>query len=173
MAIPIVALAHRLSAPPLVGFLVAGVLVGPNGFALISATEEVEVLSELGVALLLFEVGLELSLSYVRQWARTVLVGGGLQMGGTLLCVAALAIPLGISPGQSIFYGLLAAMSSTAIVSKTTPTGLNGLGTRALRHLDPAVPGPVRAAADSPAAGAGWPGGADMGALARTSHAGL
>lgn len=119
MAIPIVALAHRLSAPPLVGFLVAGVLVGPNGLALISATEEVEVLSELGVALLLFEVGLELSLSYVRQWARTVLIGGGLQMSGTLLCVAALAMAFGISPGQSIFYGMLAAMSSTAIVSKT------------------------------------------------------
>lgn len=119
MAIPIVALAHRLSAPPLVGFLVAGVLAGPNGFALISASEEVEILSELGVALLLFEVGLELSLSYVRQWARTVLIGGGLQMSGTLLCVAALAMAFGIPPGQSIFYGMLAAMSSTAIVSKT------------------------------------------------------
>ena len=119
MAIPIVALAHRLSAPPLVGFLVAGVLVGPNGFGLISATEEVERLSELGVALLLFEVGLELSLSYVRQWARTVLIGGGLQVSGTLLCVAALAIAFGIPPGQSIFYGMLAAMSSTAIVTKT------------------------------------------------------
>jgi CPA2 family monovalent cation:H+ antiporter-2 len=119
MAIPIVALAHRLSAPPLVGFLVAGVLVGPNGFALISATEEVELLSELGVALLLFEVGLELSLSYVRQWARTVLIGGGLQVSGTLLCVAAMAMAFGISPGQSIFYGMLAALSSTAIVTKT------------------------------------------------------
>ena len=119
MAIPIVALAHRLSAPPVVGFLVAGVLMGPNGFALISATEEVEVLSELGVALLLFEVGLELSLSYVRQWARTVLIGGGLQMSGTLLCVAALAMAFGIPPSQSIFYGMLAALSSTAIVSKT------------------------------------------------------
>ena len=119
MAIPIVALAHRLSAPPLVGFLVAGVLVGPNGFALISATEEVEFLSELGVALLLFEVGLELSLSYVRQWARTVLVGGGLQVSGTLLSVAGLAIAFGVPPGQSIFYGMLAALSSTAIVSKT------------------------------------------------------
>ena len=119
MAIPIVALAHRLSAPPLVGFLVAGVLVGPNGFALISATEEVQVLSELGVALLLFEVGLELSLSYVRHWARTVLVGGGLQVSGTLLCVAALAIAFGIPPARSIFYGMLAALSSTAIVSKT------------------------------------------------------
>ncbi|MYB52609.1 MAG: hypothetical protein F4X77_10485 [Acidobacteriia bacterium] len=119
MAIPIVALAHRLSAPPLVGFLVAGVLVGPNGLALIGATEEVEFLSELGVALLLFEVGLELSLSYVRQWARTVLIGGGLQMGGTLLCVTALALAFGIPSGQAIFYGMLAAMSSTAIVSKT------------------------------------------------------
>ncbi len=119
MAIPIVALAHRLSAPPLVGFLVAGVLVGPNGFALISATEEVEFLSELGVALLLFEVGLELSLSYVRQWARTVLVGGGLQVSGTLLSVAVLAIAFGVPPSQSIFYGMLAALSSTAIVSKT------------------------------------------------------
>ena len=119
MAIPIVALAHRLSAPPLVGFLVAGVLVGPNGLGFISATEEVKVLSELGIALLLFEVGLELSLSYVRQWARTVLVGGGMQVGGTLLCVAGLAIAFGIPPGQSIFYGMLAALSSTAIVSKT------------------------------------------------------
>ena len=119
MAIPIVALAHRLSAPPLVGFLFAGVLVGPNGFALISATEEVEVLSELGVALLLFEVGLELSLSYVRQWTRTVLIGGGLQVSGTLVCVAAMAMAFGISPGQSIFYGILAALSSTAIVTKT------------------------------------------------------
>lgn len=119
MAIPIVALAHRLSAPPLVGFLVAGVLVGPNGFGLISATDEVEVLSELGVALLLFEVGLELSLSYVRQWARTVLIGGGLQMSGTLLCVAAPLMAFGIPAGQSIFYGMLAAMSSTAVVSKT------------------------------------------------------
>ena len=119
MAIPIVALAHRLSAPPVVGFLVAGVLVGPNGFALISATEEVELLSELGVALLLFEVGLELSLSYVRQWTRTVLIGGGLQVSSTLLSVTALAIAFGIPPGQSVFYGMLAAMSSTAIVTKT------------------------------------------------------
>ena len=119
MAIPIVALAHRLAAPPLVGFLFAGVLVGPNGLGLISATEEVEVLSELGVALLLFEVGLELSLSYVRQWARTVLIGGGLQVSGTLLCVAALAIAFGIPVAQSIFYGMLVAMSSTAIVTKT------------------------------------------------------
>ena len=119
MAIPIVALAHRLSAPPLVGFLVAGVLVGPNGFALIGATDEVEVLSEVGVALLLFAVGLELSLSHVRQWARAVFIGGGLQMVCTLVAAAAVAIALGLPPTQGIFYGALATMSSTAIVTKT------------------------------------------------------
>ena len=119
MAIPIVALAHRLSAPPLVGFFVAGVLVGPNGFGLISATDEVELLSELGVALLLFEVGLELSLSHVLQWARAVFIGGGLQVGCTLLGVAALAFAFGVPPGQAIFYGALAALSSTAIVTKS------------------------------------------------------
>ena len=119
MAIPIVALAHRLSAPPLVGFFVAGVLVGPNGFGLIGASDEVELLSEVGVALLLFEVGLELSLSHVLQWARAVFIGGGLQVSCTLLGVAALAFAFGIPPGQSIFYGALAALSSTAIVTKT------------------------------------------------------
>ncbi len=118
MAVPIVALAHRLSAPPLVGFLVAGVLVGPNGLGLIGATDEVELLAEVGVALLLFAVGLELSLSHVRQWAREVFIGGGLQVGCTLLGVAALAFAFGIPPGPAIFYGALAALSSTAIVTK-------------------------------------------------------
>ena len=118
MAIPIVALAHRLSAPSLVGFLVAGILVGPSGFGLIGATHEVELLAEIGVALLLFEVGLELSLSHVRRWVRSVFLGGGLQVGCTLLVVAASAMAFGIPPGQAIFYGALAALSSTAIVTK-------------------------------------------------------
>ncbi|MYJ96234.1 MAG: sodium:proton exchanger, partial [Proteobacteria bacterium] len=118
MAIPIVALAHRASIPSLAGFLVAGVLVGPSGLGLIGNTGEVEVLAELGVALLLFAVGLELSLSHVRQWARSVFIGGTLQVGATLLCVAGVAIAFGIPAGQAIFYGAIAAMSSTAIVAK-------------------------------------------------------
>ena len=118
MAIPIVALAHRASIPSLVGFLVAGILVGPSGLGLIGNTGEVEFLAELGVALLLFAVGLELSLSHIRQWARSVFIGGSLQVGTTLLCVAGLAMAFGIPAGQAIFYGAIAAMSSTAIVTK-------------------------------------------------------
>ena len=119
LAIPIVALAHRLSAPPLVGFLIAGVLVGPHGFGFIDSPEEIETLSELGVALLLFAVGLELSLSHVRQWARAVFIGGSLQVGGTLSVVTVLALAFDVPLPNAIFYGALAAMSSTAIVTKT------------------------------------------------------
>ena len=118
LAIPIVALAHRLSAPPLVGFLIAGIVVGPHGFALIEGPEDVETLSEIGVALLLFAVGLELSLSHVRRWARSVFVGGSLQVGGTMGVVALLALALGIPRLHAVFYGALVAMSSTAIVIK-------------------------------------------------------
>ena len=118
LAIPIVALAHRLRMPPLVGFFAAGVVVGPHGVGLIDGPDQIRTLSELGVALLLFAVGLELSLSHVRQWARSVFVGGGLQVGATLGGGALAAAALGVAPGQAIFYGALAAMSSTAIVTK-------------------------------------------------------
>ncbi len=118
LAIPIVALAHWLKMPPLVGFFAAGVVVGPHGVGLIDGPDQIRTLSELGVALLLFAVGLELSLSHVRQWARSVFVGGGLQVGATLGGGALAAAALGVAPGQAIFYGALAAMSSTAIVTK-------------------------------------------------------
>ena len=118
LAIPIVALAHRLRMPPLVGFFAAGVVVGPHGVGLIDGPDQIRTLSELGVALLLFAVGLELSLSHVRQWARSVFVGGGLQVGATLGAGALAVAALGVPPRQAIFYGALAAMSSTAIVTK-------------------------------------------------------
>ena len=118
LAIPIVALAHRLRMPPLVGFFAAGVVVGPHGVGLIDGPDQIRTLSELGVALLLFAVGLELSLSLVRRWARSVFVGGGLQVSATLGAGALAAVALGVPPRQAIFYGALAAMSSTAIVTK-------------------------------------------------------
>jgi monovalent cation:H+ antiporter-2, CPA2 family len=118
LSIPIVGLAHRINAPPLVGFFVAGFVVGPYGLALIDGPDQIETLSELGVALLLFAVGLELSLAHVRQWARSVFVGGGLQVGATLTCVAALSLAVGIPFNHAVFYGALVAMSSTAIVTK-------------------------------------------------------
>ena len=119
LAIPIVALAHRVNAPPLLGFVLAGVLVGPAGLGLIAVPENIETLTELGVALLLFAVGLELSLSQVRDWAHMVFVGGGVQVGGTIAVVFLAALAFGVPAPYALFYGALGAMSSTAIVAKT------------------------------------------------------
>ena len=75
-------------------------------------------LSEIGVVLLLFEIGLELSLSNVLRWGRSVLVAGGAQVAGMLALAAAAGTALDLPIGQVLFYGALAAMSSTAAVTK-------------------------------------------------------
>ena len=119
LAIPVVALAHRLRVPPLVGFLLVGVAIGPHGAAFIPEPDAVAFLAEIGVVLLLFEIGLELSLSQVLGWGASILVAGGLQVLGVMGLAAAAGAALGLPPGQSLFYGALAALSSTAIVTKS------------------------------------------------------
>ena len=119
LAIPIVALAHRARVPPLAGFLLVGIVIGPHGVALIPAPEDVSALAEIGVVLLLFAIGLELSLSDVLGRGRSVLVTGGAQMAGMLGLAVLLGMALGAPLGRTLFYGALAAMSSTAVVTKS------------------------------------------------------
>ena len=119
LAIPVAALAHRLRVPTLVGFLLVGVAIGPHGAALVPEPDAVAALAEIGVVLLLFEIGLELSLSQVLGWGASILAAGGLQVLGVMGLAAAVGPLLGLPPGQSLFYGALAALSSTAIVSRT------------------------------------------------------
>ncbi len=119
LAIPIVALAHRIKAPPLLGFVLSGVLVGPAGLGLIAVPDSIKTLMELGVALLLFAVGLELSPAKVRHWARMILVGGSIQVLGTIGAFFLGALALGVPVPSALFYGALASMSSTAIVSRS------------------------------------------------------
>ncbi|MGH7674546.1 MAG: cation:proton antiporter, partial [Gemmatimonadales bacterium] len=70
----IVALAFsRLRLPALPGFIVAGALLGPNGLRLVSDVHRVESLAEVGVIFLLYSVGIEFSLSRMRQMGRQVL----------------------------------------------------------------------------------------------------
>ena len=118
VAIPTVAIAHRLRIPAIVGFFLVGAVIGPYGLALIPNAESVTVLADLGVLLLLFTIGLELSLTRVMQLGRVALQGGALQVGGTLVAVAAAAIGLGVPINQAVFYGGLVALSSTAVVLK-------------------------------------------------------
>lgn len=119
LSIPVVALAQRARIPAIVGFLVVGAIAGPHGFRLIGQPEVVRELAEVGVVLLLFTIGLELSLSHIARLRRTVLQGGLLQVGSTILVTGLAARYLyDISANRALFYGALVALSSTAIVLK-------------------------------------------------------
>ena len=114
--ISIVFLFHKLRLPAIVGFLLAGVIMGPNGLKWIRAIEQVETLAEIGVVLLLFTIGLEFSLERILPIRRHVLWAGGLQIVLTTLAVVLISSSLGFSLEVGIFYGFLVSLSSTAIV---------------------------------------------------------
>lgn len=118
VAIPVVLTAQRFRVPTVVGFLLTGMAIGPHGLRLIGQPNSVAGLAEVGVILLLFTIGLELSLSRIIRLGRTVIHGGGLQMAGTMLAVVILAAGFGIPLSIGILYGALVALSSTAIVLK-------------------------------------------------------
>ncbi len=116
VAVVVVALLQKVGVPSIAGFIVAGVLVGPHGFALIRDVHQVELLAEVGVVLLLFGIGLELSLDRLKRLWQPILIGGALQVGLTILGAFALGQLMGLSLLSSIFLGFLVAVSSTAIV---------------------------------------------------------
>ncbi|MFO1054131.1 MAG: cation:proton antiporter [Planctomycetota bacterium] len=109
---------QRLRMPTIVGFLAAGALVGPNGLALVRTPELVDQLAEIGVVMLLFTVGTELSLTRLAHLKKAILLGGGLQIGMTIALGALGALLGGMSVPRAIFLGFLLSMSSTAAITK-------------------------------------------------------
>ncbi len=107
---------RRFGVPPIAGFIVAGIAVGPESLGLVDDVHEIEVLAEIGVVLLLFGVGLELSLDKVKRLWKPILLGGTLQMGITIGIATWIAIGFGFDSRQGIFIGFLVAVSSTVIV---------------------------------------------------------
>jgi CPA2 family monovalent cation:H+ antiporter-2 len=118
VAIPVVILAQRLRVPTVVGFLLTGIAIGPHALGLVGQTDSVTALAEVGVVLLLFAIGLELSLSRIVRMGKWVIRGGALQMLATIAVVAAVALAGGTPVRLSFFFGALFALSSTAIVLK-------------------------------------------------------
>jgi len=115
-AVPIVAVLKRFGVPSIAGFILVGILIGPKSIGLIKDIHQVKVFAEIGVALLLFGIGLELSLNKLRRLWRPIVIGGGLQMSGTILITFLLVKALGQTSQQALFFGFLVAVSSTAIV---------------------------------------------------------
>lgn len=112
------ALTARRNIPTLLGYLLVGVLLGPPVTAWIMPGPALNFLSELGVALLLFMVGLEFSLGHFWLTRKTVLVAGMLQMAMVAVPVALALLWLGLPPDSAALLGAAAAMSSTALVSR-------------------------------------------------------
>ncbi len=108
----------RFRISPIVALLLSGMLIGPSGLRLLDR-HSVERFAELGVVLLLFTVGLEVSLVRLRKNWRPFLLGGGAQVALTLAVAAGIAIAFGLPASDAVFLGFLAALSSTAIVLKT------------------------------------------------------
>ena len=86
LSIGVIYVCNRVKIPVLVGFLITGVLCGPYGLGLVSAVEQVETLSEIGIVLLLFSIGMELHLDMLSRLRKFVFIGGNAQ---ALLTIAA------------------------------------------------------------------------------------
>ena len=112
----VLSLVRRFALPPILGYLVVGMLLGPNALGLVANDEAVRLLAEIGVVFLVFTLGLEFSLARMLVMKSEVLGVGGLQMLLTTAAFGGAAWALGIEPVVAIVLGGALAMSSTAIV---------------------------------------------------------
>lgn len=116
VSVGVLLIGYRFGIPPVVGFILTGVLSGPHGLGLISETHDVENLAEIGIILLLFGIGMEFSLKKLVQIKKLFLLGGSLQVGLTIFFTVLIVNVFGSFWSEGIFLGFLICMSSTAIV---------------------------------------------------------
>lgn len=135
-SVVVVLILQRFNIPSILGFLITGLLIGPYGFGLIAAVDEIEIIAEIGVILLLFVIGMELSLKQLVTMRKTVFIGGFIQVGFSVLLITLIYHYFDFSWAESVFIGFLFSLSSTAIVLKilqdrneiSEPHGRNVLG---------------------------------------------
>src|SRR3954451_25212270 len=112
--------AHRFGQPLIVGYIVAGVFVGPfTGGLTVAHVEGIKQLAELGVALLLFSLGLEVSFRELAPVRMVALAGATIQLVLTIAFGALIAAALGWSWRPALWFGALIALSSTMVALKT------------------------------------------------------
>ena len=108
----------RFRQPEIVGYILAGIILGPSGVGLVSDREQVSALAELGVLMLLYFVGMELSLRSFRKLWRIGLISTVMQIGGSFLLMWALTAYLGWPLKYAVFFAFVLALSSTAVAVK-------------------------------------------------------
>ncbi|MBW2637607.1 MAG: cation:proton antiporter [Deltaproteobacteria bacterium] len=136
LSIAVILVCHRLKIPSIVGFLITGILAGPQGLGIVGVVHEVKLLAEIGIVILLFTIGMEFSIKKLLSIEKIVLVGGSLQVFLTILAVSLFAGLVGRPLNEALFLGFLISLSSTAIVLKLlqekadveSPRGKTALG---------------------------------------------
>ena len=111
-------LLQRLRQPAIVGYIIAGAVLGPSGLELIGDREAVSLLAELGVLLLLFVIGMELSLRGFRRVYRVAILGCGLQVAVSVGVMLLLSYAFAWPTSLAIVMGFVGALSSTAVAFK-------------------------------------------------------
>ncbi|UHD18506.1 monovalent cation:proton antiporter-2 (CPA2) family protein [Thiocapsa bogorovii] len=118
-AVVAVPIAKRLGLGSVLGYLIAGIVIGPVLGVVGAETAEIQHFAELGVVMMLFLVGLELEPRLLWDMRARLLGLGGLQVGLTVLVIAAAGFVLGVSWSIALAAGLILSLSSTAIVLQT------------------------------------------------------
>jgi CPA2 family monovalent cation:H+ antiporter-2 len=134
---------RSLALPPIIGYLVAGVALGPHALGLVADSHAVRQLAEFGVVFLLFSIGLEFSLAKLRGMRRAVFGLGATQVAASIAIGMAVSQAVGAGWQAGLALGGAMAMSSTAIVSKLlaerleldTPHGRDTVGVLLFQDL--------------------------------------
>ena len=121
-AAAVLLLLRPLGVPPILAFMLTGLLLGPVTHIL-AVSESIELFSHLGVALLLFVVGLELSLDKIRDLGRAAVIAGVAQVATMFVLGTGISLLLGFDTVPAVFLGLAASFSSTVVVVKLLDRG--------------------------------------------------
>jgi monovalent cation:H+ antiporter-2, CPA2 family len=136
-------MAHRIGLPPMLGYIAAGIVVGPATPGFVADREEMLALADIGVALLMFSIGLQFSLSEIRSVGVRILGGTPVQVAITMGIGTAMGLALGWELLEALFIGGAASVCSTVVLFKiagegelhATPHGRAALGVSIVQDL--------------------------------------
>lgn len=112
------AIFYRLKQPIIIGYLIGGLLVGPYALGFVSDVHTIEMFAEIGVALLMFALGVEFSLAELKPVYKVAVIGGAIQILLAIALTGGLSTLFGLSLGTGILLGCIIAISSTVLVLK-------------------------------------------------------
>lgn len=118
VSVLVVAVFRRIHLPPIIGYIMVGIVMGPHAYALIADEANIHFLAEFGIVFMLFAIGLEFSVPQFLTMKRTILGLGGLQVGLSMSVFGLLAYLIGVRWDVALLAGAALAMSSTAVVLK-------------------------------------------------------